>query len=568
VDFGGDLVIIDGIHYVENTQSLAAYPGLTGPAQTRATSNDVIDVPGPSPGGRFDSAYPLWDGTNRILVSWSQCRLLDNTQNPPAIVPCTDARLADPTVQTAPPLYSVWMFDPTQNTMLPVMAPVEGVMVTDVVAAQPRTLPNIILDQVLPEGDDPTLGEIDIKSVYDFDGVDTANPNIATIADPSKTPAAQRPARFVRLQKAVSIPDPTVVNLSNDAFGASDYMREIMGYAPVQPDGSVQIQVPANVAFMIDVLDANGRRISPVHSAWLYVLPGETLTCNGCHNPATPQKPFSHGRQGAFAPAYSGSVGGGAFPDANPMLVANPGETMAETLARISCAQDTPRCAQIVPNVDLTTTEIWASPPATTPNISLRYQDMPAGNFPTTPTCLNSWASNCRIVINYPKIIQAMWDYLRQTTDANGNVLTDHTCSQAGCHNSMPAKGSAATVQVPAGQLDLTSTASTAVPDQPVSYQELLFQHNEQQVNMGSLQDVPGPPDANGNPTTVPVGPYLNAGSANGALSSAFLGRFAPGSGSTHAGWLNPAELRLISEWLDIGAQFYNNPFDPNVPVN
>ena len=85
---------------------------------------------------------------------------------------------------------------------------------------------------------------------------------------------------------------------------------------------------------------------------------------------------------------------------------------------------------------------------------------------------------------------------------------------------------------------------------------------------MGALQDTPGPPDANGNPTAVPVGPFMNAGSANGAQSSAFLGRFAPGSGSTHAGYLSPAELRLISEWLDIGAQFFNNPFDPAVPVN
>jgi hypothetical protein len=84
---------------------------------------------------------------------------------------------------------------------------------------------------------------------------------------------------------------------------------------------------------------------------------------------------------------------------------------------------------------------------------------------------------------------------------------------------------------------------------------------------------VPGPPDANGNPTTIPVGPYMNAGSANGALSGAFLGRFdgsvsTPAGGVNHVGFLNAAELRLISEWLDIGAQFYNNPFDPNVPVN
>jgi hypothetical protein len=44
--------------------------------------------------------------------------------------------------------------------------------------------------------------------------------------------------------------------------------------------------------------------------------------------------------------------------------------------------------------------------------------------------------------------------------------------------------------------------------------------------------------------------------------------RFAPGSGSTHAGYLTPAELRLVSEWLDIGAQYFNNPWDPAVPVN
>ena len=116
--------------------------------------------------------------------------------------------------------------------------------------------------------------------------------------------------------------------------------------------------------------------------------------------------------------------------------------------------------------------------------------------------------------------------------------------------------------------MPLLKSFSNAEPAQFVSYQELLFQHAEQEVNMGVLQNVPGPIGPNGAPTTIPVGPFMNAGSANGALSSAFLGRFAPGSGSTHAGYLTPAELRLISEWLDIGAQYFNNPFDPAVPVN
>jgi hypothetical protein len=33
-------------------------------------------------------------------------------------------------------------------------------------------------------------------------------------------------------------------------------------------------------------------------------------------------------------------------------------------------------------------------------------------------------------------------------------------------------------------------------------------------------------------------------------------------AGGNHAGYLSSHELRLIAEWLDIGAQYYNNPFD------
>ena len=46
--------------------------------------------------------------------------------------------------------------------------------------------------------------------------------------------------------------------------------------------------------------------------------------------------------------------------------------------------------------------------------------------------------------------------------------------------------------------------------------------------------------------------------------STAFFSRF--DAGGTHAGWLTPAELRLIAEWLDIGGQYYNDPF--MAPVN
>jgi hypothetical protein len=591
-DFGGDLVIINGLDYVENTQPLVTSAGMTGPAQTRATPNQVSTIPGPSPGGRFNSAYPLWDGTNRILVSWEQCRIL-NTDG--SIGPCTDSALADPTTQTAPPLYSVWMFDPTQNTLQPVMEPVEGVMVTDVVATQPRPLQNIILDKLVGVDLDQDLvdagvGVIDIKSVYDFDGVDTAVPNIQTIANPIMTSANQRPARFVRLEKAVSIPDMTVVNLSGDAFGASNFMREILGYAPVEPDGSVKIQVPADVAFRIAVVDANGRNISPGLNVWLQAIPGEVVSCNGCHKTPTPQAPLSHGRSGVFAPVYGGSVTGTVFPgtfaathtdgsgNVIPPFLPNAGETMAEARSRITCG--TPAipgvpCSEI-PSVNVLYTDVWTDPTQATPgtSITLSYNDLDSADgesIPTSTNCASAWASTCRTIINYPKSIQTVWDLPRPTTAAGSTakytcpLAGGCTCSSAACHSLTDANGAP---QAPAGQLNLTSAASNDVPVQPVSYRQLLFQHDEQQVTMGALVNVPGPPDANGNPTVVPVGPYLNAGSANGGLSAAFLNRFAAGSGSTHAGYLSPAELRLLSEWLDIGAQFFNNPFDPAVPVN
>ena len=588
-DTGGDLIIIDTANYVENTQPAVAGAALTGPAQVRATTNPVLTVPGPSPGGRFYSGFPLWDGTGRILVSWTQCRILDTSVTPNTATACTGTTLADPNAKSAPPVYSVWMFDPAANTLQPIMQPMDGVMVTDLVAAQPRTLPAEIVDQqpgVTLDQDmaNAGVGEIDIRSVYDFDGVDTAKPSTAAVANPAVTAPDLRLARFIRLEKPVSIPDPQTLKLDGAAFGATPYMREILGYAPIQPDGSVVVQVPAYVAFQISILDANGRRISPVHDAWLQVTPGETVHCTGCHTPAAQQLPLpgqtaqSHGRAGAFASAYAG--GNASIPFTNslasyttitgttePLVPTLAGQTMAETLGAASCAGDTPHCLRNTPSVNLLYTDIWSNPSAGTP-ITLTYGPVSAANLtwqtPVAPNCLLAWASTCRIVLNYNEQIQPLWDSPRTYVGGVGAGLTQ-PCSA--CHGPTSAGGVA---QVPAGvtQLDLTSTASNEEPLQPVSYRRLLFAHDEQQLMMGVLTDVTvaGPPDAMGNPTQVPVtiGPPMSAGNARGSIQ--FFQEFA--TGGTHAGYLSPSELRVISEWLDIGAQYFNNPFDPAAPLD
>jgi hypothetical protein len=89
---------------------------------------------------------------------------------------------------------------------------------------------------------------------------------------------------------------------------------------------------------------------------------------------------------------------------------------------------------------------------------------------------------------------------------------------------------------------------------------------------MGVLQDLlvpaPGPPDpVTGKPTTIMVpvslAPPMTAGSASGSVVK-FLRMF---DGTyqdpvlDHTGFVTTAELRLIAEWLDIGAQYYNDPF-------
>ncbi len=218
---------------------------------------------------------------------------------------------------------------------------------------------------------------------------DTARPSIQAVADPVQTPPDSRIARFIRLEKAVSLPSQQTLNLPGSAFGASNYMREILGYAPIQPDGSVVVQVPAQVAFAISVLDENGRRISSIHDSWLQVQPGETVKCNGCHTPASAQQPLpgmtalSHGRQGVFSSIYAGGTVGAAFqirsrptPGINgtePLVPATQGETMAETLHDASCAGDSPRCLQDVPTRDVMYSDLWTNTAVATPGTPIAY---------------------------------------------------------------------------------------------------------------------------------------------------------------------------------------------------
>ncbi|MGO9506660.1 MAG: hypothetical protein ACLPXZ_04720 [Mycobacterium sp.] len=575
---GGDLVMIDAANFVEIHQP-SSPSGVAGTAQTEATTLGVTtDANMPSAGGHFVSYYPLYDGTNRALVSWSPC-LVQNTSG--TVEVCTSSNTTGANVTLAPPQYTLWVYDFNAGTLTPMLSADAGTEIVEPVILQARTpTPTFIPDFTASTTAQQDLvassvGVLDISSVYDFDGVDTAKPNIATQANPAQASFYTRPARFVRIEKAVEIPDKTVRKINASAFGPAGMgMREILGYAPVQPDGSVQIQVPANVPFTVDVLDANARRITAQHTSWLQLLPGETKACNGCHT-VNAMNPTSHGRSGLTLPVNPGApTTGEPFPSTNAALFANAGETMAQTLARISCTKGSAiPCSQTLAT-NVIYANVWTTGvtlPAGDVDTAFSYvYEGPGGITGTPPTNANcsapGWTAQCRITIHYANAnsnpiglyIQNLWNSASRVATVKGVANTSVTCTN--CHNTVSLKNA---IQVPAGQLDLTGGASSVDTTVVTSYEIVLFPHDEQTLNMGVLEDLtvtqPGPP-----PVQVPVQLAAPMAAGSAAASTAFLRMF---DGSfhdpvlDHTGFLTLGELRLISEWLDIGGQFYNDPF-------
>ncbi len=574
---GGNIIIIDTPNYLENTQPTRDNIGvLTGPAQEDATVNNVSTEAGvPSPGGRYSSVYPIQDSTGRLLVSWSQCRVIETDVNGvQSILPCTSERLADPNVVSAPPLYGIWMYDPRDNTQLPVVRGEEGFMYTEVISADPRTAPPVILDgQNLFQLDATLAGNdeavLNIRSVYDIDGV--AALDIAATADPAQTLATDRPARFLRVVKAVSIPDNIVRDFNDTAFGANtnNGMREIVGYTMIEPDGSVMVKVPADTALFVSVVGEDGKRTTVArHNNWMQLRPGQELSCNGCHDVTSG---LSHGRRDAFDSAYAGAPTAGVeFPNTDPMWFAGDiGETMAEVRANVTCSTDA--CSSLEPTMDVIYRDVWTDENVRPkdPDIDYLYSDL-LTLAPATTECQQQWQALCRTIINYETHIHPLWNLERLAFDDMGNPVMDGNGMQVdnnclNCHT--PVDPVTGMLRVPAGQLELQDGLSIQEPDHFHAYRELLVADNLQVLLNGEVVDFMEQVgiDNLGNPIFAPVEIQSPATTLGALASFDFFDRF-DDPVDLHYNILSDAEKRLIAEWLDVGAQYYNNPFD--APIN
>jgi len=568
-------VVINITDFIDN-QQLVEGSSKAGNAQTELFSAQVFDFTFSqelATSGHLSHLFPLPDQSERYLLSWDLCRVIFED----VVKACgqlTADELSQEGLEFAPDAYELWLYNAKENIQQLVAKTVEEKMITEAIVMQPSHIEHaFIADKnfstgLIAELANEQAGGIHIRSVYDFDGQDTSN-GIERLKDPSLTPAADLPARFLRIVRGVPMPPRDVREVNNTDFGRSrnQLMREIIGYTPIQPDGSVKVKIPANVPIALSVLDAQGQRIGGRHRQWITVKAGEVLECHGCHTQNSEQP---HGRFNAQAESInSGAISSGnPFPNTTDNIVPLAGQTMAEADEMINGLASL--------TADIKYSDIWTNPDISTVNDDTNYLYSELTTLvPNGSECFNNWNAYCRIQINYVEHIQPLWQLSREVFDENTQALVaDNTC--VSCHSLTDNDNLA---QVPAGELDLSSSASTDEPLHLTSYRELLFVDVEQEIVEGilvdkrvELLDENGNVvfqidsagelvlDAEDNPiallTTVPVQPILSVSSAR--ASADFFQLFKQ---SSHQNMLSEHELKLLSEWLDIGGQYYNTPF-------
>jgi len=492
--------------------------------------------------GRYSTPYPLWDGTSRVLVAYSPSQ--PTTEN--------NAFLGTRTVE-GDPQYGIWMLNLDRGTLNVVVLPQAGYLFADPVALQarpepaPKTGSGFVDAGLAGQG----LGLLNVKSVYDTDGrgrmgstvlassesipQSSGRPALNTMKNPANTTQyPSRVARFFRITKAVATP----AGLDRETIGEEEFeMQQIVGYGVIEPDGSMTARVPANTPVAITALDREGRGFTH-HTNWIQARPGETRTCNGCHSP----------RRGS-------ALNGTGIASNHPLATIGGSESMAET--RINNGQTIDALRRDLSYVDFWTgtyNVAFGTSTVAEANITSSY-DGPSGLGGHSHTAIpspvrarngatcdaSSWTPvNCAIVINYETHIQPIWE---------------QHCTA--CHSGA----------TPSGNLSLENTRS-AVFGRLNSYQELLVGDPVINASTG-LPNITINEDGEIRIERLPA--LVNAGNSRSSRLVERLyeqellasGNICTGAGCTsHAGMLNLAELRMVNEWTDVGAQYFNDPFD------
>jgi mono/diheme cytochrome c family protein len=145
-----------------------------------------------------------------------------------------------------------------------------------------------------------TTGALAVSSVYDSEANRALSNSVLGVTIPRDgsnnidfTALIANPALQVVKQVRIIEAVPSQPGVGVEDMGLTEFERQkILGYAPVEADGSFRVTVPADTSITLHVVDSEGRSFK-VKENWLQVRPGENRTCNGCHSPrrGQPQRP-------------------------------------------------------------------------------------------------------------------------------------------------------------------------------------------------------------------------------------------------------------------------------------
>ena len=168
--------------------------------------------------------------------------------------------------------WGIYLVDVFDNVLL--LAERAGQALLEPVPLRSRPTPPAIPDKIDPERDDALVYLADVYAGPGLEGV------------PRGTVKALRVYEFHYAYPSMGGHKHVAVE------GAWDVHR-ILGTVPVRADGSASFRVPANTPLAVQPLDEEGKALQMMRS-WFTAMPGEVLSCVGCHesqNTSPPVKP-------------------------------------------------------------------------------------------------------------------------------------------------------------------------------------------------------------------------------------------------------------------------------------
>jgi len=123
--------------------------------------------------------------------------------------------------------------------------------------------------------------------------------------------------------RIVQVLPKTTPHINNPRVGQANASpgKQVLGTAPVEPDGSACFHAPAGIPLLFQALDKQGRSIQSMRSL-TYLQPGETASCVGCHEPRSSAPPAGKSLQALRRPPSEIVPGpDGSNPLSYPLLV-------------------------------------------------------------------------------------------------------------------------------------------------------------------------------------------------------------------------------------------------------